>query len=77
MSTEHIETRRKIRDIADINVFEALLERSTLTPDEKQMLRLHYLDGKDFRFIGDSFGFSESAIKKRHQKALRKLEKLL
>lgn len=77
MSSPHIETRRKIRNIAEINVFEALLEQSTLTDGEKEMMRLHYLGGKDFRYIGDLFGYSESNVKKRHKKILSKLERLL
>lgn len=77
MSSEHIETRNKLRDIASITAFNDLLDTCTLTDEDKELLRLHYLQGKDFRFIGDVLGFAESTVKKRHRKALRKLNKVL
>lgn len=77
MSSEHIETRNKLRDIASITAFNDLLNTCTLTDEDKELLRLHYLQGKDFRFIGDVLGFAESTVKKRHRKALRKLNKVL
>jgi len=74
--TEHILTRRKLKDIASISTFEDLLNISTLSDTDKEILRMHYLHGKDFRLIGDTLGFSESTIKARHKKALNKLNKL-
>ena len=76
MST-HIDTRRKIKDIADISSFTDLLNKSTLSDEDKLFLQLHYIQGKDFRFIGDMLGYSESTMKKRHQKILAKLSRLL
>lgn len=75
MST-HLDTRRKLKDIPDISRFDDLLERSTLTDEDKELLRLHYLKGKDFCYIGDLLGYAETTIKKRHIKALAKLSKL-
>lgn len=76
MTTEHIKTRRKIKDIATIKDFNELIDRSTLSEDDKALMRMHYLQGKDFRYIGDTLGFSESTIKYRHRKALKKISKL-
>lgn len=76
MST-HIDTRRKLKEIADISSFTALLNSSTLSDIDKRILRLHYIDEKDFRYIGDMLGFSESTIKRRHRKALVKISKIL
>lgn len=75
--SKHIETRHKIQSIPDIKSFNGLLDSSTLSDTDKQILKMHYLQGKDFRYIGDMLGFSESTIKKRHKKALQKLNKLL
>lgn len=72
----HLDTRRKLKDIPDVSRFDDLLERSTLTDEDKEILRLHYLKGKDFRYIGDTLGYAEVTIKKRHAKALSKLSKL-
>ena len=77
MPSEHIEIRHKIKDIASITTFNELLDSCTLTDEDKELLKMHYLQGKDFRYIGDVLGFAESTIKKRHRKALRKLNKIL
>lgn len=74
--SEHIDTRRKIQDISSVKTFEELLENCILTDEDKMLMRLHYLNGKDFRFIGDLLGFSESTIKRRHKKILQKLNKM-
>lgn len=75
--TEHIQTRQKLKDIGELAVFDALLERCTLSDTDKTILRLHYLQEKDFRYIGDELGFSEATIKQRHRKAIRKLSQIL
>ena len=77
MSSEHIQTRSKVKEIASITTFNELLDACILTDEDKEMLRMHYLQGKDFRYIGDMLGFSESTVKKRHRKALQKLNKIL
>lgn len=75
--SKHIETRKKVQEIADISSFNDLINRTTLSDIDKQILVLHYIQEKDFRFIGDMLGFSESTIKKRHKKILVKLSKVL
>lgn len=77
MSSEHVKTRNKIKDIASIKTFNDLIDSCVLSDEDKELLRLHYLHGKDFRYIGDMLGFSESTVKKRHRKALQKLNKVL
>lgn len=77
MSSEHIKTRNRIKEIASITTFNDLIDACTLTEEDKELLRLHYLQGKDFRYIGDKLGFAESTVKKRHRKALQKLNKIL
>lgn len=77
MSSEHIKTRNRIKQIADIRTFTDLLDACTLSDEDKEIVKLHYLQGKDFRYIGDTLGFSESTVKKRHRKILQKLNKVL
>ena len=74
---EHIDTRKKLRGIASVSSFYSLINSATLSQTDKQLLILHYIDGKDFRFIGDTLGYSESTIKKKHRKILAKLSKVL
>ena len=44
--------------------------------EDKTIMILHYLKDKDFRYIADELGYSESTIKYRHKKAIKKLSKL-
>lgn len=75
--SEHIETRKKLKGIASVSSFTSLINSVTLSQTDKQILVLHYLDDKDFAYIADTLGFSESTIKKRHRKILAKLSKVL
>lgn len=75
--TEHIQTRHKLQDITLVVAFEELLAQCTLSDINKEILRLHYLQEKDFRYIGDKLGFSEAAIKQRHRKALKKISNII
>ena len=70
------ETRNRLKSIPDIVSFDDLLERSTLSDLDKQILRLHYLKEKDFRYIAEELGYAEVTIKKRHIKALSKIQTL-
>lgn len=74
--SSHLDTRRKFKAIPNVSRFDDLLDQSTLTCEDKEILRLHYLMGKDFRYIGDTLGYAEVTIKKRYAKALSKLNNL-
>ena len=75
--TKHIDTRRKLAEIAEVDSFYTLINKTTLTPEDKHILTLHYINGYDLRFIADRLGYSESTIKRRHRKALVKIASLL
>jgi DNA-directed RNA polymerase specialized sigma subunit len=75
--TERLETRRKLRAVTGVQDFQKLLDTCVLTENEKTLLKLHYLDGKNLAYIGDLLGFSESAIKTKHAKCLDKLKDFL
>lgn len=75
--TEHIVTHKKLKDIPTLTSFNELLELSTLSPIDKQILRMHYLDDKNFAYIADSLGYAEITVITRHKKALQKLKKIL
>ena len=77
MNKERMEARNKLRNIILKTEFESLLEDYVLTDEDKELMRLHYLKGKDFRFIADALGYSETTIKKRHSKILTKVSKLI
>lgn len=75
--TEHIETRNRLKDIVEIRTFSQLLDRCILSQEDREIMELHYLQGKDLRYIGDFLGYSEGTIKKRHRRILKKLSKIL
>ena len=77
MATQNIITRRKLQDITKVSTFEELLQGCMLDDTTKEMMRLHYINGKDFRFIADELGYSEETIKRKHVKALKKLSRMI
>lgn len=75
--SEHIETRRRLKSIYNIKTFTELLDTCILTEDERTIIELHYLKGKDLSYIADILGFSESTVKRKHRNILSKLNKAL
>lgn len=71
--TEHIATRKKLQAIPLVCDFEAVLARCTLSDEDKEIMRRHYIQRQDFRLIGDALGYSERTIKDRHKKILQKI----
>lgn len=76
MSSEHIETRRKIKAISELKTFNDLLERSTLNPKQKELMNMYYLQDMSFNEIGENLGIEEVTAKVWHNKALKKLKNL-
>ena len=75
--TEHIETRNRLKEIVEIQTFSDLLDRCILSEEDRQIMELHYLRGKDLRYIADLLGYSEGTIKKKHRRILKKLKQIL
>ena len=75
--TQHLQTKKYLREIPRLSDFEAILEESTLSDIDKDILRLHYLKQKNFAYIGDALGFSEETIEERHKRALKKITQLI
>lgn len=75
--TEHIKTRAKVQEIPSVITFNALLDSCTISSKEKELMRMHYIEDKDFRYIGDMLGYSEITMKRWHHKILKKIGKLL
>lgn len=77
MNRGNLSTRKKIRQVGSFTTLQELLENSTLSELDKEIVVLHYVQEKNFAYIGDELGYSESGIKKRHQKILNKLSQLV
>lgn len=70
-------TKARLKQIASLEEFDELLNKSTLSDVDKQGMRLHYIQDKSLGYIADEFGYSESCIKKRHAKCLQTIEKII
>lgn len=75
--SKHIETRKKIKSINRKVDFNSLIEECMLSDKEKQLMRLHYVEDKDFNFIADTLGYTSAGVIKMHKRILNKLESLL
>ena len=73
--SDHIKTRRTLYDMYDLMSFEELISRVILSDEEKVLLRLRYIDAKDFGFIASVMDMSVSTVYKKHKKALKKIRK--
>lgn len=69
----HIEIRKRLRGITSVAEFERLLNSRIITSEEKEILKMHYIEGKTLSYISDMLGYSESGIKKKHKSILRRI----
>lgn len=70
-------TQHSLKEIPDIKTFEELIEQLTISEEDKTLMRLHYIEGKNFAYIADVLGYSESWIKRKHLRILKKLDKII
>ncbi len=75
--TEHMATKKRVKKINKKSTFNSILEESMLDEKEKQMMRMHYMEGKSFDFIADTLGYSKAGILKMHKRVLSKIEELV
>jgi DNA-directed RNA polymerase specialized sigma subunit len=75
--TEHMRLKSKVQQINKRSTFKSILDDSMLNEKERCLMELHYADGKDFGYIADVMGYSKAGIMKMHNRALKKIEKLL
>jgi len=77
MDSEHLKTKRYLKNIGKKDEFCALLDKCVLSETEMQIITMHYFQEKNLAYIGDMLGFSESTIKKKHKKILEKIIKVI
>jgi DNA-directed RNA polymerase specialized sigma subunit len=76
MSSEHIETRRKLKETEKAD-FLSIIDRAMLSETEEQIMRMHYIKHKTMPEIADELGYSEIGIAKAHQRILKKISKII
>lgn len=75
--TSHVKIRTAIKEIADLKSFNEILDCSTLSEEDKHIMREYYLNNKNFAYIADELGYAEITVLKKHQKILKKIGKIL
>ena len=77
MTTQHITTKKKLKNIATIQSFIELVELAKLPKIDRDILRYIYVDEHNVNYIADILGYSAATIKRRHAAALKKIEKII
>lgn len=72
--TDHIATRHKLKAIKLKSDFLELIDKIILSEDERKILIKHYIENKNFAFIGDELGYTEQAVIRKHCLILDKLK---
>lgn len=75
--TDHIATKHKIQELSSYTDFYALINSCIMSDEDRDILRMIYVENKTLSYIGDILGYSESTIKSRHRKLLKRLTKML
>lgn len=73
--SEHIETKHLLKE--DIKTFADMLKSPYLSEQEKEILQHIYIDEMDYFSIGELMNISDSTVKKKHCKILKKVNKIL
>lgn len=76
MMTKHIEAKHKVQKITK-TTFDEILDEAMLSPNEKSLMRMYYVEKKDFGYIADILGYSKAGILKMHKRILGRIESLL
>lgn len=71
--TEHIETRRKLKNKPLVKDLESLFSACALSDEERKIMQMHYIKHKDFRYIADTIGYKENSVVKIHRRILKKI----
>lgn len=75
--TDHLKRRQLAENDLTYQISPELIAECRLSQEERMLLKLRYIDGKDFGFIGDTIGWSQATTCRHHVKALSKIHKLI
>ena len=75
--TDHIKTRKKLKQIPTKIEFNSLLDGIILSEKEKQLMQMFYIEQKDFDYIADVLGYTKAGVIKMHQRILKRIEALI
>lgn len=77
MTSEHIKRRHLAESEPPYQISSELIAACQLSKEERILLKLRYIDGKDFGFISDEIGWAPVTTCRHHVKALQKIHRLI
>ncbi len=77
LSLEDIDNPDEPREVDQGEVSHIIRSLETLSPEDQEVVRLHYFEGLGFKEIARLLQRQESAVKVRHHRALQKLREIL
>lgn len=77
MNEENRKARSKLKEVETVKEYDDIISSVVLSGTEKEILRLHYVEQKDMRYIADEIGMAEITVVKKHAKILKKIAKVL
>lgn len=77
MNEETKKARSKLKEVETEKEYNEIIESVVLSEVEKEILRLHYKEQKEFSYIAGELGMAEITVWKKHAKILKKIVKVL
>lgn len=77
MNEETKRARNKLKKIETEKEYNEIIESLVLSETEKEILRLHYKEQKEFSYIADELGMAEVTVWKKHANILKKIIKVI
>ena len=73
--TEHI-CRKHVLESMSKSELRQCLDETVLSEEERKVMELIYLKRKPLGYVADIMGFSESGVKKMHQRIIKRMNNL-
>lgn len=74
--TDHVLTKKKLKKLTK-RQFGALVCEALLTPREREIVGMIYIQHKPLDVIADALGYSESTVRLKHRQALQKIKNVM
>lgn len=73
----NVKTRKYLQSLPTRSNLLELISEVNIDSIDVQIMHLRYIEHKEWDYIADILGYSESAVKRRHSKILTKISKII
>ena len=73
MNSERKAKKHTLLNIKNIEEYNNFMDSKKLTNEQRQIADMVFVNGYDYRYIGDKLGYSERTIKSKVSKILEKI----